>query len=148
MNLSKTIEGNLAPRKSVEQEWLENSSIFVLTLLDSTRQGIDDYHAAIETVRQPWNKNCPFFAIYDVSHPDVAVTPYAREKMNSLARNAPSGLYGAYAIIIKSPIVKTLAMLYLRVARRKDSKFTHAFFTNKQAAINWLLEKKAGYDKK
>ena len=93
--------------------------------------------------RDRWQSDEPYYALQDVSHENMSITPYARQRWEEIrAYRNERKLYAA--IVLPKTFVANLIQLHFRTSKvRSGAKFR--FFTSRDDALawlEWLLESK------
>lgn len=121
-------------------QWIENNTVVVFSLQDTTRQSVDQFVDEVTRTREAWDKTQPFLAIYDVSHGNILLTSYVRERSMELAENPPPDLFGAYAVVVARTIIGTLIITFFNGFSNDHPYFKGRAFRNFDYALQWVQE--------
>lgn len=130
---------------SVQFEWLYSDRVLKCTLNDVTRETIDDLTANISEIMTTWHTRCPktpYLAVFDMTAPDVHMTPYLRRQSEYLAEVATDvHLTGRYAFVIAQGLPShALGFYFRRVLSQHTPTLESAMFHTLDNAIAWLQE--------
>jgi hypothetical protein len=105
-----------------------------IVLLGVEREGLEEVFGLIsDYVHSPEAK--PAFALLlDCSHPNVAFTPYFRQKAEAL-HQALAHQQGRFAFVFATSLGQNLARLFFRLAR---PTYQVGIFTQPDKALAWL----------
>ncbi|HRE47465.1 MAG TPA: hypothetical protein PLD47_07045 [Aggregatilineales bacterium] len=124
---------------SITREWIDEGTIVIYTGKSPSRQSIDTLFADVRQVMSAADvENAPGF-VYDVSHPDSGITPYASQQARQALMHRPE-LYGFVAIIVRQNFSGWAIKLFINSLQqtvRGAAKNLHVFY-HREDGIKWL----------
>ena len=102
------------------------------------RAAVDVWYEAFKADILAWPGDRPFLVIHDLTHKNVALTPYARKRVQEMVFLRPE-LEGRSALILRSTFASHLIELFLR-QQKQTPRVRRAFFS-REKAIDWVKEK-------
>ncbi len=121
---------------SVSRQWLMNNRVVVFSVTDAKRESVDKWAEACKTAIANWPPDQPVLLMHDLSARGLALTPYARERAQDIAKTRPEAR-GRVAVILSSSLAATLIQLFLRSER--ETPRTHRAFASREKGLAWLL---------
>jgi hypothetical protein len=123
--------------------WVCDGQIAVFVPSDATRATVDVWVAAVGKRLQEWPAGKPYLALHDFSSPNVSVTPYARKRISELSTVRPEMQRYVAMLVSQTQLSMMLAYIVTHIGNLKVR--TAQVFFNKEAGVNWLLERSASY---
>jgi len=125
--------------EGVTRYWLDDRRIVAFALKTSaSREAIDAWVGGVKETLFNWQQGQPYLTLYDLSHAEIFITPYARQHLYELSRTMP-GLSGRTAIIMRESLGGRIAQGFLRVIGTKGARERRLFF-NYADGLAWLRE--------
>jgi len=123
------------------REWHCDRQIIVYVPTSATRQMVDWWlDTAIQTALD-WEGGKPYLAMHDLSHPDVVLTPYARQRTREAVRKLPDYLARSATVVTPS-VMGHIMKLFVAFDMRKDHpSLERKVFFARRTAFRWLMEK-------
>ena len=134
-------------------ERLDDGQILVYTVKSSKRVVADIWTESIkeQILNVPTGK--PFVALYDVS-PIMAITPYARAKLEELSDYTHTAeqyadKYGYLVFVLSNSIMNTIVRHFINfdLSRKHKGKYERKIFQDKNKGLAWLREQMANSTK-
>jgi hypothetical protein len=129
----------------IRYDWLYDGAVLKCTLLDVRRETLDDINETVSQVILDWDierPGLPYRVAYDMTAPDVHMTPYLRCRAENLAQTATdSRIQGGYAIVVSEGIKgHALGFYFRRVLSQHTPHLDNAMFHSMENALAWLLD--------
>ena len=121
----------------VARGWLEDGRIAVFRITDSTRVDIDAAKQIMTRTIEEWDETRPYTAIYDLTNPNLIVSPYTQKMMKEVRLIRPT-LSGYVAVVVPRGLITSILKLFIRTTR--GTRQISLFFTLEQA-VDWLNSK-------
>lgn len=123
----------------VTLEWLDEGRIAVFVMKNSTRSAVDAYIDGNLDVIRNWDDSKLFCVMTDASSPDVAVTPYLRERLNEVSDLIKTReLRGFSALVMQRGFMTSIIRLAGNTFLRRAGKLHQRYFLNREQALEWL----------
>lgn len=133
---TKTIE-HLAP--GVTREWRFDRRLVIYTLSQDDRYNIHTYIKSNIDMLLQWPRYQPVLVMHTLSGPEVSVTPYFRRRMSEIVDVIRHNrLSGRGAIVVQDNFFQRLMSLLGKRLLNETGTFQHCFFTQRDAARQWL----------
>ncbi len=123
------------------QEILHDGQLVISTLSDSRRETIDAYIDSCNEILRAWKNPISINFLHDISHKDVALTPYFRSRLNEISGvirelNMMEKVHSAN--LLQNSLMSRIFMLFGDTFSR-SSGVKQKFFVNRQQALDWLM---------
>lgn len=123
----------------VTREMLHDGKVVVYTINKMTRVALDSWVEASLDSLTHYAEDQTLRVIHHVSSLREMLSPYARQSIQRVT-NASENYQGYTAIVIQSSITAQLLKIIMRQVSRVVRQWTVRFFTDKEKAMEWLLE--------
>lgn len=125
----------------VYRKWVDDRKIVIYKVLNATRRSVDAWADGILETYNTWDTTQPYLAIYDMTAV-LTMTPYARIRIHELVETAKSKqIKGRYGIVITNFMISNIIRLFVRrELDRQNSDFVREFFSDQDAALEWLRQ--------
>jgi hypothetical protein len=132
------------------QEITYDGQLVICILTDSKRETVDAYIDSCIELMKAWDSPKSLNFLHDISHQEVALTPYFRSRLNEIPgimrELKPMDRFHAAALLQNSLLSRIFKMFGETFSRSSGVKVR--FFVNRQQALDWLTshieaEKKA-----
>lgn len=128
-----------APISSPSPEFLYDGRIVVYRITMMDRKTVDEHFAQVREIITNWPSDRPYLALHDYAAGNfMTMTPYVREKKEEMAEVRPD-LKGFQAMVLPSASMAFFGNLAMRMVNK--SKRVPQMFSNRQAALDWLVSK-------
>lgn len=138
---SKAVE-SITPH--LTREW-RDSNLVVLTMNDVRRESVDAYIQTLRENLDNWHSTGTLYGVYDISAPNMSLTPYYRERLNEFADYLKAtGKRTCSAIIVPNTLMFRIFALFGDIFTRRTGKeiITQKMFTSHDAAWRWIEEQR------
>lgn len=122
------------------RESYENEHLTIYTGVEATRATIDAWVADAILQFSLYQPGQTYAVLYDFSHPNAVLTPYARSRALEIARLVPKNTMNYAALVVRGGIIGQAYQLFVRGAGNAPHLQTRAFF-NRDDALKWLRER-------
>jgi hypothetical protein len=121
----------------ITREWMLDRRIVIYSGINTPRASVDSWFEAFKEDLLAWPADRPYLVVHDLTHKNVALTPYARKRAQDMIFLRPD-LKGRSALIMRNTFASHLIELFLR-QQRQTPRIRHVFY-NREKAVAWLRE--------
>ena len=119
-------------------EWKNNGRIIIFTWTSISRETIDEFANAYAAIIKQWPVEEPFNQLNDLRFKGFNFTPYLRNTVQTVIRDAGKiGIYGRVANLLSPDLGMRIVQFFLR-AMSFDPGVRADIFSNYDKAIHWL----------
>jgi hypothetical protein len=125
--------------KGVRRYWLTPRIVVVETEGDMSPAAIDIWASVTEeTVLSYPPEHDTIYMLQNLSHPNQRITPYARQKTETLYANMTLTRPVYSAVVLQNSFVNQIVSMFVRVWDRSQPLVKQRIFTSLEAALQWL----------
>jgi hypothetical protein len=119
----------------ITREWILDRRIVIYAGINLSRAAIDSWYEAFKADIMAWPVDRPYLVVHDLTHKNVALTPYARKRAQDMVYLRPD-VKGRSALIMRNTFASHLIDMFLR-QQRNTPRERRVFYT-REKAIEWL----------
>lgn len=125
--------------KGVSLEWVDKGKILMLTLPNINRATIDCYIETCIEIARCWPAEERVRVLHDVSHKDIALTPYLRQGLEKAqAVLVELDLQGVSAVVTQRGFIKSIMIQLGKALYKQAPNIETHYFHNRDKALAWL----------
>ncbi|HRF95567.1 MAG TPA: hypothetical protein PLZ51_10245 [Aggregatilineales bacterium] len=136
---AKTTQGPTSLGGGVTLEWFDNGDMLSFVLTDCRRETVDFYINTNITLLNHWDLSTPMKILHDISHENVSLTPYFRQRLNEIIPIInQTGVHGTSAVVMSKGFLETVIAFFGNAFNRRTPNFKQRYFTDHTKALAWL----------
>ena len=125
--------------KGIRRYWLTPRIVAIETDGDMSPAAIDVWaDTTSQTVLSYPTEYKSIYVLQDLSHPNQRITPYARQKTETLYTNMILTRPVYIAVVLQNSFVNQIVSMFVRIWDRSQPLVTQRIFTSPESAIRWL----------
>ncbi|MDX2078201.1 MAG: hypothetical protein SFZ02_17345 [bacterium] len=135
----RTTIGATSIGNGVSLEWLDDGDVIIYTLTNTRREAVDTYINACLTTLENSDVTKPGRALLDISHPDIALTPYFRKRLPEIVTTINKLDMDVFsAVVFDNGFLQTLLTLFGNTFTRPAKRMKQRYFTDYDKALEWV----------
>ncbi len=123
----------------VTLEWVHDRQMALLRLTSISFEAVDAWVDTILQLLAHQSDDHPYLVVYDLSDPQVTLTPYVRARTQEVARAFPE-IKGRVAVLSPRGGAGRLLKLFVNQVMRIDRGRQMQVFFTRENAVAWLAE--------
>jgi hypothetical protein len=140
----KTTKGATLLGGGVTLEWFDEGEIAHFVLVNCRRETVDAYIDTNLLLLKHWDLSVDMRIFHDISHPDVSLTPYFRQRLNDIIPVInETGVHGVSAVLMSKGFLETVIAFFGNAFNRRTPNFKQRYFTDRTKALAWLQSEQA-----
>lgn len=104
-----------------------------------SRPAVDEWIRITEDTLLNWPHPAPVRALFDLTHPNVAFTPYARQQLTEFNKQLDSPMDAYGAILLSDSMISRLTAMFVGGQQGLHQNIVYRGFVRRESAIDWLL---------
>lgn len=107
---------------------------------DMSRQAVDTWLTATTQIFREAEASGVILGLFDTSHPNISITPYARARLTDYNKNYDGGGKIYATLLLSATMLYQFTSIFIRGKAGKRQNITYRAFTDRDKALAWLRE--------
>lgn len=130
--------------QGIRRYWLTTRVVVIETDGDMSIQAVDQWaEVVVETINGYPASEPAVFLLHNLSHPNQRITPYSRQKAQSIYSRLDTHRPVYMAVVMAHPVLIQIASVLARVWLTPKASMQQKLFVTPEAALEWLRQKEA-----
>jgi len=123
----------------ITMEWNISQTQVTFTMSASHRNAVDSYIDANLDILKKWDHAKILYTIQDISSPDVALTPYLKERLNEITDYIKSNqIQVRTGVVLSNNLTGQLMQIFGRIFTINAKYLKQVYFTDIKSAQDWI----------